>query len=69
MPMVTNQQMNKALTIVIKLAKDNVMRDEQLEAIKLVEHLQTTMFMHNLTRIKEDIKTEVIKYHNGDNED
>jgi hypothetical protein len=63
--MITNQQMRKALTIVIELAKANVVpsfitdpqtvaiRDEQLEAIRLVEHLQTTLFMHHLTRGKE----------------
>jgi hypothetical protein len=64
--MITNQQMRKALTIVIELAKANTIpqfitdpitvaqRDEQLEAIRLVEHLQTTLFMHNLTRGKDE---------------
>ena len=65
MPMITNQQMHKALTIVLDIAKVNTIpttitdpvyiakRDEQLEAIRLVEHLQTTMFMQSLTQTKE----------------
>jgi hypothetical protein len=66
MPMITNQEMRKALTIVIELAKVNTIpkfitdeptvaiRNEQLKAIALVERLQTLLFMHNLTRTRED---------------
>ena len=63
--MITNQQMRKALTIVIELAKANTvpdiitdptfiaLRNDQLKAIALVERLQTLLFMHNLTRGKD----------------
>jgi hypothetical protein len=65
MPMITNQEMRKALTIVIDIAKANTIppiitdpvftakRDKQLKAIELVERLQTLLFMHNLTRGKD----------------
>jgi hypothetical protein len=64
MPMITNQQMRKALTIVIDMAKQQILLDahhgitdkydEQQKAIELVEHLRDVMFMHNLTRAKDE---------------
>lgn len=67
--MITNQQMRRALTIVIELAKNNIVapnelefdeiRKKQLEAIKMVEYLQTVMFTHNLTRVNYDVDGEV----------
>lgn len=65
MLIITNQEMRKALSTVLDLAKQGVLREmnepmlkaernKQLHAIKLVEHLLTTLFMHNLTRGRDD---------------
>lgn len=63
---ISNQEMRRALTIVIELAQAGVLRDtvndpmlvaernKQLKAIELVEHLKTLMFVHHLTRTKEN---------------
>lgn len=65
MPVITNQDMRKALSTVIELAQMSVLpessepsfiaeRNKQLKAIEMVENLKTIMFIHHLTRAKDD---------------
>lgn len=62
---ITNHEMRKALSMVLDLARGRVLpehdepmlkaeRNKQLHAIELVEHLNTLLFVHHLTRSKDN---------------